>query len=204
MGKKKGAGNKLAKMSEEERLRYLQHRAEIEEEARRRKQQLISIFMKNKLKREEAFARLNLAKINQEWRSILRNIKCEELKSEIKSVEEYFEDALTRKNDTIQRLLSDLDENEEMYSTMLHAHMENIERLIALHSDRIAFLKTSYLDEKKSMLNQYHKEIQTYKERKIKAHVELECVFYGLESIADNDRDRVRDRHLKQVDDVKS
>lgn len=46
MGKKKGAGNKLAKMTEEERLRYLQHRAEIEEEARRRKQQLVSIFMK--------------------------------------------------------------------------------------------------------------------------------------------------------------
>lgn len=46
MGKKKGAGNKLARMSEEERARYLQHRAEIEEEARRRKQQLIAIFMK--------------------------------------------------------------------------------------------------------------------------------------------------------------
>lgn len=54
------------------------------------------------------------------------------------------------------------------------------------------------------MLNQYHKEIQTYKERKIKAHLELECVFYGLESIADNDRDKVHDRHLKKVDDVKS
>lgn len=67
------------------------------------------------MKREEAFSRLNLAKINQEWRSILRNIKCNELKSEIKSVEEYFNDALTRKNDTIQRLLNDLDENEEMY-----------------------------------------------------------------------------------------
>lgn len=73
-----------------------------------------------------------------------------------------------------------------------------------LHADRIAFLKTSYLDEKKSMLNQYHKEIQTYKERKIKSHVELECVFYGLESIADNDRDKVHDRHLQKVDDVKS
>lgn len=46
MGKKKGAGNKLARMSEEERARYLQHRAEIEEENRRRKQQLIAIFMK--------------------------------------------------------------------------------------------------------------------------------------------------------------
>lgn len=54
------------------------------------------------------------------------------------------------------------------------------------------------------MLNQYHKEIQTYKERKIKAHVELECVFYGLESIADNERDKTHERHLKKVDDVKS
>lgn len=48
MGKKKGAANKLAKMSDEERARYLQHRADIEEEARRRKQQLIAIFLKVK------------------------------------------------------------------------------------------------------------------------------------------------------------
>ena len=44
--KKKGKGNKLARMSEEEKLRYLQHRAAVEEEARRRKEQLISTFMK--------------------------------------------------------------------------------------------------------------------------------------------------------------
>lgn len=49
MGKKKGKDkNKLARMSEEERLRYLQHRAELEEEAKRRKQQLISTFIKVK------------------------------------------------------------------------------------------------------------------------------------------------------------
>lgn len=46
MGKKGKDKNKLARMSEEERLRYLQHRAELEEEAKRRKQQLISTFMK--------------------------------------------------------------------------------------------------------------------------------------------------------------
>lgn len=44
--KKKGKGSKLSRMSEEERIRYLQHRAAIEEEARRRKQQLIATFMK--------------------------------------------------------------------------------------------------------------------------------------------------------------
>lgn len=73
-----------------------------------------------------------MAKINQEWRSILRNIKCAELKEEIKSVEEYFNDALERKNRTIQRLLGDLDENEEQYSTMLHTHLEHIEMLIGM------------------------------------------------------------------------
>lgn len=47
MGKKgKGKGNKLAKMSEEERARYLQMRADMEEETRRRKMQLISMYMK--------------------------------------------------------------------------------------------------------------------------------------------------------------
>lgn len=47
--KKKGKGSKLSRMSEEERARYLQHRAAIEEEARRRKQQLIATFMKVRL-----------------------------------------------------------------------------------------------------------------------------------------------------------
>ncbi|KFB49690.1 hypothetical protein ZHAS_00018081 [Anopheles sinensis] len=111
MGKKKGGNkNKLAKMSEEERARYLQHRADMEEEARRRKQQLIATFMKNKLKREDAFARLNLAKINQEWRTILRNIKCKELKEEVEAVEKTCTECIENKNAVIKRLLCDLDE----------------------------------------------------------------------------------------------
>lgn len=46
MPKKKNKGNKLARMSDEERARYLQHRAELELEAKRRKQQLIAVFTK--------------------------------------------------------------------------------------------------------------------------------------------------------------
>lgn len=46
MGKKKKGGNKMAKMSDDERMRYLQARADVEEEARRRKQQLIALYMK--------------------------------------------------------------------------------------------------------------------------------------------------------------
>lgn len=43
---KKPKVNKLARMSDEERARYLQHRADVEEEARRRKRELIARFIK--------------------------------------------------------------------------------------------------------------------------------------------------------------
>jgi L-rhamnose mutarotase len=39
--------------------------------------------VQNKLKHEEAFTRLNLAKINQQWRQILRQIKTKELKQDV-------------------------------------------------------------------------------------------------------------------------
>lgn len=44
--KKKSKANKLARMTEEEKLRYLQHKAAMEEEAQRRKQELILTFLK--------------------------------------------------------------------------------------------------------------------------------------------------------------
>lgn len=71
-----------------------------------------------------------MAKINQEWRSILRNIKCVELRNEAKNVQTYFADAFQRKNQTINRLLSELDQQEEMYATLLNSHMDSINRLI--------------------------------------------------------------------------
>lgn len=73
-----------------------------------------------------------MAKINQEWRSILRNIKCVELRNEAKNVQTYFVDAFQRKNQTINRLLSELDEQEEMYVTLLHSHMDSINKLIGM------------------------------------------------------------------------
>lgn len=202
MGKKKG--DKLARMSDEERARYLQHRAEIEEEARRRKQQLIAIFMKNKLKREEAFSRLNLAKINQEWRSVLRNLKCEELRDEILVVEQYFGDALARKNRTIERLLGDLDGCEEIYVRMLSSHVRNVNTLIVLHAERADFWRSGYLADKKVLLNTFHREMAAYKERKLGGFKELECVFYGLEARKEKEQKAMEDVQLQKIDNIKS
>lgn len=56
--KKKGLANKLAKMSDEERARYLQHKADAEEEARRRKEQLIALFIKVTTSQELSFKKI--------------------------------------------------------------------------------------------------------------------------------------------------
>ncbi|KAL9915942.1 dynein regulatory complex subunit 2-like [Glossina fuscipes fuscipes] len=128
---KKSKGNKLAKMSEEERARYLQLRADIEEEARRRKIQLIALYMKNKLKREEAFCRLNMAKINQEWRCILRKLKCQELRNEILNMRKYCDNLLQHKENVIKRLLNDLELAHGQHDTAVQSHLEMLQKFIS-------------------------------------------------------------------------
>lgn len=158
---KKSKGNKLAKMSEEERARYLQLRADIEEEARRRKIQLIALYMKvtkisilfsvvpffsylivslidriiiftqNKLKREEAFCRLNMAKINQEWRCILRKLKCQELRNEIMNMRKYCDNLLQHKENVIKRLLNDLELAHGQHDTAKQSHLEMLQKFIS-------------------------------------------------------------------------
>ena len=73
-----------------------------------------------------------------------------------------------------------------------------------LHRDRAGFWKNNYQNEKKSLLTQFQTEMKSYKERKLKAYKELESVYYGLESKAENDREKAIQHHLKKVDDVKS
>ncbi|XP_001997346.2 dynein regulatory complex subunit 2 [Drosophila grimshawi] len=164
MGKKgKGKGNKLAKMSEEERARYLQMRADMEEETRRRKMQLIALYMKNKLKREDAFCRLNMAKINQEWRSILRQVKIQDLRSEIVDVELFFKEALKRKDQVIQRLIGDINSTEDMYANLQQSHMENIDRIIGIHRSRIEFFRCIYEDDKQAVLREWEKDSNIFR-----------------------------------------
>ncbi|XP_030572447.1 dynein regulatory complex subunit 2 [Drosophila novamexicana] len=205
MGKKgKGKGNKLAKMSEEERARYLQMRADMEEETRRRKMQLIALYMKNKLKREDAFCRLNMAKINQEWRSILRQVKIQDLRREIVDVAQFFKEGLKRKNQVIQRLIGDINTTEDMYANLQQSHMENIDRIIGIHSSRIQFFWRIYEDDKQAVLREWKQDACIFKELQAEKQQQLECVFYQLEDSSDRAVKDNHERFLDRVEDLKS
>ena len=68
----------LAKMSEEERAAYLERQKQVEEENQRKKEEMLSRFLKEKLVKEEKASKLNMVKIQNQWRAIMRKcrIKC--------------------------------------------------------------------------------------------------------------------------------
>ncbi|CAG9786885.1 unnamed protein product [Diatraea saccharalis] len=128
---KKGV-NKLAKMSDEERARYLQHRADMEEEARRRKRELIARFIKNKLDKEEAYSRMNRAKLNQEWRYILRRIKCKQMEADIQGMMSSFNFMIERKDRLIQTLMKSIDDSDEQHRRAFQAHTETLSYFLSI------------------------------------------------------------------------
>ena len=71
----KKLAKKLAKMSEEERAKYLEEQRLIEEENQRKKEEMLSRFLKEKLVKEEKASKLNLVKIQNQWRAIMRKSK---------------------------------------------------------------------------------------------------------------------------------
>lgn len=85
-----------------------------------------------------------MAKINQEWRSILRQVKCQELRKEIVDMEKYSKDMLDHKDGVIKRLLHDLDVAHSQHDNSSQTHMEMLQHfmreflyIVSLHTERI-------------------------------------------------------------------
>ncbi|XP_046390508.1 dynein regulatory complex subunit 2 [Ischnura elegans] len=180
--KKKGKATKFSRMTDEERARYLQHRAAIEEEARRRKQELVFTFLKSKFKREDAFARINLAKIHQQWRQILRNIKIVELKEEVEALQQSFNRLFETKDEAVRSLVEGLDEAEAQYRRNLYSHVCTIDRLIVLQSERLRFLHKDYVNKKNLLLKDGRKRLQECKVSNFMAQEHLSVIIHASET----------------------
>ncbi|XP_047504156.1 dynein regulatory complex subunit 2 [Pieris napi] len=155
---KKSKVNKLARMSDEERARYLQHRADVEEEARRRKHELIARFIKNKLDKEESYSKINTAKINQEWRYILRRIKCRQMETDIQGMAASFNFLMERKNRLIESLTRAIEDSDEQHRRAFQAHTENLSYFLRIGTQRLDKLQAAYEHQKNDFLEMWDKE----------------------------------------------
>ncbi|CAL7948712.1 unnamed protein product [Xylocopa violacea] len=167
-------------MNEEERARYIQHRIEFELETKRRKQQLIATFTKNKLKREESFSKLNIAKINEKWRYVLRQIKCKELHENVKYLHATFDRAITIKDSAISCLHNELNMANADHRKLQETHTVLIDNIIEKYRQNLIKLHDTYkandirfndiieLTSLKNDIKQNHKEISNNLTRKMK------------------------------------
>uniref|UniRef100_A0A9J8D9K1 Dynein regulatory complex protein 1/2 N-terminal domain-containing protein n=1 Tax=Cyprinus carpio carpio TaxID=630221 RepID=A0A9J8D9K1_CYPCA len=81
MSKKPGkGGGRNARMTEEKRLLYMQQKPQAEEDIAKRKEDMLTHFLNDKLQKEERNTILNLHKLRQQWRAVLTQTKTAELR----------------------------------------------------------------------------------------------------------------------------
>lgn len=73
--KKKGNKGKIGRMTEEERILHMERKALAEEELKRKKEDMLTQFLKDKLAKEEKSSKFNLNKLQHQWRVIMREGK---------------------------------------------------------------------------------------------------------------------------------
>jgi len=85
------------------------------------------------LKREEAFSRLNTAKINEQWRFILRRIKCKELYEDVNCLWKNFDRMIKTKDFLIQHLYNELKVADMDHRRLQEAHIQMINLIIGVY-----------------------------------------------------------------------
>ncbi|KAK9826691.1 hypothetical protein WJX74_010157 [Apatococcus lobatus] len=133
--KKSGKAKKVETAEEkEERLRLeaieaAEHGAKLEKATAAR--------LSERRAREQEYAHLNALKIQNQWRSIMRQAKTEVLRKEIEVLSQTHERTINCKDAIIEALNHDLDDAEEQFQTAQRGHIQVMDRLESLHAQRM-------------------------------------------------------------------
>ncbi|XP_075241451.1 dynein regulatory complex subunit 2-like [Convolutriloba macropyga] len=182
-GKKKSGGkkSKLDKMTDEERILYLEQKQLQEEEQRKNKEKMLMQFLKMTLHKEEVKTKFNLHKLNTQWREIMRQSKSTELKKDIEILSQTFERVVDRKKAVLESLGQDLSEAEEQYSMALRSHLQHVDRLIDLQNSRIQTLQNEFDDEVQILKREYDTEREKILEQSQKELDDLQDIVFSLD-----------------------
>ncbi|KAL2091084.1 hypothetical protein ACEWY4_013347 [Coilia grayii] len=154
MPKKGGKGQ--AAMTEEERLLYMQQKAQAEEEMAKRKEDMLTQFLKEKLQKEEKNSVVNLHKLTQQWRTVMRQTRATELRRDISILSQTFERVVDRKDSVIKSLVCDLSEAEQQSAHALRAHLSCVDRLLELQKSRLAVLELKWTSSLEELISDYN------------------------------------------------
>ncbi|XP_069169515.1 dynein regulatory complex subunit 2 isoform X2 [Procambarus clarkii] len=138
--KGKGKGDKLARMTVEQRQQYLDRRAAQEAENNRRKQELIAGFLKLKLADEQDKGAVNEAKLTTKWREVLRQASTSTLSTQFQELRTRVTDATTQQERLIRLLRSQVEQAQLQRTQAAHNHLSAVHRLTELHEQHVGVL----------------------------------------------------------------
>jgi len=142
---------------EEKALREETERMKAEED-RRRKEETMRKKLSDDMQEEARFAKLNLAKIQNQWRKLMRLAKVESLRKDLEIMSQNHEREVDMKDAIIQMLDRDLDEAEEQYQMALRSHLQNVDALIDLYNSKVRQLESEFEAEIRVMQSDFQTE----------------------------------------------
>ncbi|XP_041036308.1 dynein regulatory complex subunit 2 [Carcharodon carcharias] len=202
MPKKKA--KKMAKMTEEEQLLYMQQKMLEEEEMQKKKEDMLNQFLKDKLSKEEHNTRLNTLKLNEKWRTVMREAKATDLRKDIEILSQTFERIVDRKDGVIRALTKDLEEAEEQYATALRNHIQNVDKLVELQRSRLLLIENEFEAELASLKEEFDAERQQMILQHEQEMANLEDIMYAMDQIFGEVANEARQEFNSTRDDLKN
>ncbi|KAK2857919.1 hypothetical protein Q7C36_005838 [Tachysurus vachellii] len=200
-GGKKGGGKQ---MTEEDRLLSLQQKAQAEEQNSKIKEDVLTQFLKDKLQKEERNSKTNLHKLNQQWRSSLRQTRAAELREDFAILSQTFERVVDCKDNVIKLLVSDLSEAEQQSALAHRAHLQCLDHLLEIQKSRLAALESHWNTNVKELSTDY----STEREQILKRHEQeteyLEAASFALEQRYAGIDNEARQDYQSAHDDIKN
>ncbi|KAL4655541.1 coiled-coil domain-containing protein 65 [Arapaima gigas] len=206
---KKAAGGKLEGMSEEEKLLFRQQRALAEEDVKKQKEDILTHFLKDKLKKEERNSKVNLHKLTQQWRALLRKMRTEELRRDVDVLSQTFERVLDCKDSVIKCLMGDLEEAEQQSLRALHSNLQCMDQLLEVHRARLDSLEQQWNSELEELSKEFVSERDMIMSQHLADCTYLQDVSFAMEQYykeVDNDakqdfqstRDDIKNRNIEE------
>ncbi|XP_067932597.1 dynein regulatory complex subunit 2-like [Watersipora subatra] len=203
MPKKKGSG-KLAKMTEEERVLYLEQQRVAEEELRKKKEDMLVVYLKEKLAKEEKASRFNISKLNHQWRNIMREAKSRELKKDIEILSQTFERIVDRKESVIKSLAKDVTEAEEQYAMALRSHLSNVDKLVDLQMERLDTLHREYEEELEILKQEFDTERHMMIEKHLEEMNDLADIMFAMDQNFQDKENEAKSEYQSMRDEIKN
>ncbi|XP_074785811.1 dynein regulatory complex subunit 2 [Athene noctua] len=196
-------------MAAEDEVLLLQSRALAEEEAAKRKGEMLTRFLKDKLAKEERSSALNLHRLHAQWRAALREAKAEELRRDVEILSQTFARVMDSKDSVIASLVTDLERAEEQHGQALRSHLHNIDGLLQLQRRRLRCLEEGYGAQLQALRLEFEGERRTILEQHERETRCLRAVALAAEQDhAENDheatlnfqsaRDEIRNKGLQE------